>query len=165
MFKPTLYLILLLFITACQPGNWSPVAHTATPTGSSTPAEIFNTPYVYMTPTPGYPEEGFGPFGLPLDINPLTGLSTDPKLLDRRPMIIKVSNLPRNVRPQSGLSKADIVYEYYTEEGTTRFSAIFLSQEAGQVGSVRSARFFDEHLVKMYNAWFVFGSADERIIK
>ena len=99
----------------------------------------------------------------PPDINPLTGLSADPALLNRRPMLIKVSNLPREVRPQSGLSRADIVYEYYTEEGTTRFTAIFYGKDAEQVGSIRSARFFDEHLIRMYRGVFVFGSGDERV--
>jgi len=80
-------------------------------------------------------------------------------------MIIKVSNLPRNVRPQFGLSRADIVYEYYTEEGTTRFAAIYYGQEAEKVGSIRSARFFDEHLIRMYRGLFVFGSGDERVLE
>jgi hypothetical protein len=78
-------------------------------------------------------------------------------------MLIKVSNLPRDVRPQFGLSRADIVYEYYTEEGTTRFVAIYYGQDAEQVGSIRSARFFDEHIIRMYRGLFVFGSGDARV--
>ena len=74
-----------------------------------------------------------------------------------------MSNLPRAVRPQSGLSRADIVYEYYTEEGTTRFIAIYYGRDAEQVGSIRSARFFDEHIIRMYRGLFVFGSADQRV--
>ena len=157
-------LITLLSLTfACQPVTES----VSTPTVATFPLPSATTapiqPYVYLTPTPGYPEEGFGPFDSPSDINPLTGLSTDPVLLDHRPMLIKVSNLPRDVRPQSGLSRADIVYEYYTEEGTTRFIAIYYGQDARQVGSIRSARFFDEHIIRMYRGLFVFGSGDERV--
>jgi hypothetical protein len=163
--KRSLILIFLLLLTgACLPLRGEVTAGTTTPEPSPELIETTSEPYVYLTPTPGYPEEGFGPYGFPVDINPLTGLSTDPTFLDRRPMIIKVSNLPRNVRPQFGLSLADIVYEYYTEEGTTRFAAIYYSQEAEKVGSIRSARFFDEHLVRMYNGIFVFGSADERTL-
>jgi hypothetical protein len=164
MKKSLSLIVLLLLIGACRPLEKADNAGTTTPEPSPELIETTSEPYVYLTPTPGYPEEGFGPYGLPVDINPLTGLSTDPKLLDRRPMIIKVSNLPRNVRPQFGLSRADIVYEYYTEEGTTRFAAIYYSQEAEKVGSIRSARFFDEHLVRMYSGLFVFGSADERTL-
>lgn len=160
-----LWLALFLWTAACLPAGTPDRAWTATPKQRPDATETPSGPYVYLTPTPGYPEAGFGPDDFPVDINPLTGLSTDPRLLDRRPMIVKVSNLPRNVRPQFGLSKADIVYEYYIEEGTTRFAALYYSQDAEVVGSIRSARFFDEHLVRMYSALFVFGSADERTLE
>jgi hypothetical protein len=161
--RKTILIALLSLTFACQPVTESVSIPTTTPfpLPSATTTPIQST--VYLTPTPGYPEEGFGPFNFPNDINPLTGMSTDPVLLDRRPMLIKVSNLPRDVRPQSGLSRADIVYEYYTEEGTTRFIAIYYSQDAEQVGSIRSARFFDEHIIRMYRGLFVFGSGDERV--
>jgi hypothetical protein len=95
-------------------------------------------------------------------VDPLTGLIvSDPALLQRRPMLIKVSNLPRNVRPQWGLTLADIVFEYYTEEGSTRFAAIFYGNDASMVGPIRSGRFIDEDLVRGYKAIFAFGSAYE----
>ena len=93
-------------------------------------------------------------------MDPLTGLKVaNPALLERRPMVIKVSNLPRNVRPQWGLSLADIVFEYYTEEGTTRFAAVFYGNDAATVGPIRSGRFIDTHIVRGYKAVFAFGSA------
>jgi hypothetical protein len=96
----------------------------------------------------------------PASINPLTGLVVaNPALLDRRPMLIKVSNLPRSVRPQWGLSLADIVFEYYTEEGTTRFAALFYGNDASMVGPIRSGRFIDADIVRGYKAIFAFGSA------
>ena len=45
-------------------------------------------------------------------------------------------NLPRNHRPKYGLSAADLVYEYYTEAGTTRFIALFYGQDAETVGPI-----------------------------
>lgn len=94
------------------------------------------------------------------EINPLTGLLVqNPVTLHRRPILVKVENLPRSSRPQWGLSFADIVYEYHTEEGTTRFGAIFYSQNVEKVGPVRSGRIFDIHLIQMYKPIFVFGSA------
>jgi hypothetical protein len=93
-------------------------------------------------------------------VDPLTGLQvTDPTLLDRRPLLIKVSNIPRDNRPQWGLSLADIVFEYYTEEGNTRFAALFYGNNADMVGPIRSGRFIDAHLVRGYKAVFAFGSA------
>ncbi len=120
-------------------------------------------PSVTPSPTRDYPAEGYGPKKFPENINPLTGLKVaTPAILNRRPMIVKVSNLPRNVRPQWGLSLADHVYEYYTEEGSTRFAAVFYGQDAKMVGPIRSGRFLDNHLVVMYKANFAFGSADYR---
>jgi hypothetical protein len=134
---------------------------TAIPTLTAT---VTLTPTATPSPTPEYPLEGYGPSNFPVNINPLTGLKAgDASLLERRPMIIKVSNLPRNVRPQWGLSLADQVYEYYIEEGTTRFAAVFYGQDVSMVGPIRSARFFDNHLIKMYRGNFVFGSADYRV--
>lgn len=78
-------------------------------------------------------------------------------------MVIKVENLPRERRPQWGLSFADHVFEYYTEEGSTRYAAVYYGQDAEMVAPIRSARFFDIHLVRMYKAIFAFGSADARV--
>lgn len=60
----------------------------------------------------------------------------------RRPLGIMVEN-HEEARPQSGLSKADIVYEAIAEGGITRFIAIYYcaaSAEEVTVGPVRSAR-------------------------
>jgi hypothetical protein len=109
-------------------------------------------------------ERTYGPDYYPQGINPLTGTPVeDPALLERRPIIVKVQNLPRESRPQWGLSKADWVYEYYTEFGSTRFAAVFYGQDANMVAPVRSGRFIDIHLVKAYQAIFAFGSAYEGV--
>jgi hypothetical protein len=103
-------------------------------------------------------------FVLSTNTNPLTGLTAaDPELLERRPIAVKITQFPRLVRPQSGLSLADVVYEYYIESGVTRFIAIFYGNDAEQVGPVRSGRFFDEHIARMYQAFFVFKYADPRV--
>lgn len=60
----------------------------------------------------------------------------------RRPLGIMIEN-HEEARPQSGLSRADIVYEAIAEGGITRFLAIFYcGASAGEVtvGPVRSAR-------------------------
>ena len=101
----------------------------------------------------------------PAVINPLTGLpQSDPSLLDRRPMAVKVANYPRYVRPQSGLSLADQIFEYYIEGGLTRFIAVFYGSDSEWVGPVRSGRFFDEHIARMYQAFLVFKFADKRVL-
>lgn len=147
-----------LLISACQPANLPaasptqppPTSTPLPPTATATPAPT-NTP----EPTPTVPSPT--PTG---PINPLTGLpAEDPTLLERRPVLVKIENLPRASRPQFGLSLADLVFEYHTEEGTTRFAALFYGSNAEKVGPVRSGRVFDIELVEMYRSLFVFGGA------
>jgi hypothetical protein len=105
---------------------------------------------------------------LPADFDPLTGRKpANPDILNRRPIAVKVSTFPRGmVRPvQSGLTRADLVYEYYIEDGLTRFIAVFYSQDAERAGPVRSGRYFDEYIMRMYHAALVFANADERVEK
>ncbi len=163
MKKLILVLVLLVMVLpACGQATSEPtqtLLPSLTPTITETPTPL-PTETPTLTPTPLYPVEGYGPANFPADVDPLTGLkAANPALLDRRPMVIKVSNLPRNVRPQWGLSLADLVFEYYTEEGSTRFAAVFYGNDAEMVGPIRSGRFFDAHLVRGYKAVFAFGSA------
>lgn len=159
----TLTALAALLLSAC--GQVTPPEPTLTPsprppTSTSIPPTVTVTATVTITPTPAYAPEGLGPTGFAPEVNPLTGLEPpDPKLLDRRPLAIKVENLPRADRPQWGLSKADINYEYYTEEGSTRFISVFYGQDSEMVGPIRSARLFDINVVQMYKATFIFGSA------
>jgi hypothetical protein len=167
---PRVYILLALclpILSGCGAGQIfgptrtiTPIPYTPTPVlPSATPTPEF-TPTPTITPTPNYPPQGLGPTGFPENINPLTGLPvSDPNLLNRRSVAVKVENLPRADRPQWGLSKADINYEYYTEEGTTRFISIFYGADADMVGPVRSARLFDVNIIPMYKSAFVFGSA------
>lgn len=126
---------------------------TFTPTATSTPT---NTPT--PTPTP------IGPFSYPEGINPLTGqLYPDEAAMQRRSLIVKISNYPPLVRPQSSVNKADVVYEYEAEGGVTRFAAIFRSANPDHVGSVRSARLLDLELIPMYNALLAYSGTSEPI--
>lgn len=158
-------LLLATILAACAPA--AETNETVTASASETPAPPTATsqpPTPTMTSTPFYPAEGMGPGNWPAGINPLTGLEVaDPSLLLRRPIIIKVENLPRADRPQWGLSLADIIYEYYTEQGSTRFAAVYYGNDSTMVGPVRSGRFFDVNVVQMYKGIFIFGSAWEGV--
>jgi Protein of unknown function (DUF3048) N-terminal domain/Protein of unknown function (DUF3048) C-terminal domain len=81
---------------------------------------------------------------------PLTGLPvTDPALAARPAVVVKVSNDP-GARPQSGLQFADVVFEAWGA-GPTRFATVFQSQDAPEVGPIRSARTQDVDLVGSFN--------------
>ncbi len=56
-----------------------------------------------------------------------------------RPLAVMIDNAS-DARPQSGLDKANIVYEMLAEGGITRFLAVYSTQSSNNVGPVRSAR-------------------------
>lgn len=66
-----------------------------------------------------------------------------------RPLGIMIEN-HEDVRPQSGISSADIVYEVVAEGGITRFLAVFHCQDGGVVGPVRSARTYFLDFISEY---------------
>jgi hypothetical protein len=100
---------------------------------------------------------------LPEGISFMTGLRpADPSVLKRRPLAIKVDNEPEVV-PQSGLNKADIVIEHPKERCMTRFTAIYQSQDAPRVGSIRSARIVDKELPVIFDAILAFSGSVEPV--
>ncbi|RJQ39576.1 MAG: DUF3048 domain-containing protein [Anaerolineaceae bacterium] len=151
-------LLLVVLLAACSSGAASTVKEA--PTLTATEPAPTNTPGPTFTVTPDYPPEGIGPVDFPTNVNPLTGLEVaDAQSLAERVVAVKIENLPREHRPQWGLNAADLVYEYYTEFGSTRFVALYHGMAPEKVGPVRSARFFDIHVVQSYKAVFLFGSA------
>jgi hypothetical protein len=186
---PILFLLIVFLFSACTTSTQTATVSTPQPTQDSEPSPVVqeeledegesadNTaPTATLPPTatpvpqenttlPGdYPAEGYGPEDFPETINPLTGLPVEvPENLDRRPIGLKIANFPRDIRPQWGLTKADLVYEYYHDGGITRFFAIFYGQNAAQVAPIRSARFSDENFIRMYKASLTFGGTYEDV--
>ena len=178
------FTILSLFVGSCSSGAPTPDALSPTPTGQDqmeptvtagpsptippelappSPEPTF-TPGPSATPLPT-PEGQIGPLVYPPGVNSLTGLlAPDPTSLDRRPLAVKISNFPVCVRPQSGLSAADLVFEHLAEGGTTRFTAIFYGNNPGTVGSVRSARFLDLEIPAMYQSLLAFSGASVGVL-
>jgi hypothetical protein len=180
-------LILFVFLSGCdlRANNTSAVGNPSPTPFQPGSANISDSPYSAAAPTPVYlptvaplpptpintaiiPEAIPAEIAVPTfvslaSLNPLTGLlPSDPSLMERRPLAIKVANYPRYVRPQSGLTLADTVFEYYIEAGLTRFIAVFYGNDSEWVGPVRSGRYFDEHVQRMYHAYLVFKFADPR---
>lgn len=118
------------------------------------------------SPTPGAPTatplpDAIGFTGFDALVNPLTGETVDdPRVLQRRPLAVKISNAPAQVRPQAGIGLADIVYEHYVEAELTRFTAIFYGKSPRFVGSVRSARLIDLQIPMMMQSLFAFSGAN-----
>lgn len=136
----------------------TPVA-TNTPIATSTPSPIPPTPTPSATPTQ------VGPVSYPDGINSLTGLAyPNEEARNRRNLLVKISNFPPIVRPQSGVNQADVVFEYEVEGGVTRFAAIFRSNNPTHVGPIRSGRLADLELAPMYNALWAYSGTSQPIM-
>lgn len=167
----------LLLATACRPTVLSPTptnpstAIPASPTVTTIPPTLTPTATLEPTATPtALPTLtptplAYGPTNFPANINPLTGLQVaNPTILDRRPIAVKINLVPRTTyRPPWGISLADIVWEYYHNDGYSRLHAIFYGQDAELAGAIRSGRLPDSDLVQMYKSVFAYGSADAEV--
>ena len=108
-------------LAGCSPAPAKPHAAPTTTTTTTAVASAASQPACPLT---GAPVPGGGP-------------------VPQRPALaIKVTNYA-TARPQTGLNKADIVFEEPVEGGITRFAAVFQCQDASLVGPVRSARNID----------------------
>jgi hypothetical protein len=145
------------------------LAACAAPTPAPTPVP---TPEPTVTPTvepastpvsdPLIPNFGpYPPVSIPeraANINPLTGLVTDPAVLEQRPILVRIGNDER-VRTnlwQAGMSSADLVFEELIDQlGSqyinTRMTAVFLSHAPQLVGPVRSGRMVNLQLAPMFD--------------
>ena len=74
-------------------------------------------------------------------INPMTGLPVDdPGVLQRRPLLVSISNFPPTARPQAGLSFASHVYSTFIGFGMNRFVAVFYGDYAEHLQEILANR-------------------------
>lgn len=84
---------------------------------------------------------------------PFTGVTLE-KAPTMRPVIVTINNHPK-ARPQSGIGKADIIYEMIAEANVTRLLAVYQSELPENIGPVRSARDYFIELSKGLDAFYV----------
>lgn len=101
----------------------------------------------------------------PAAVYPLLGTPvTDPAAAARPALACKIDNHPQ-ARPQTGLNKADIVYEENVE-ALTRFAAVFQSQGSDPVGPLRSGRTQDIDMLGSLNKpMFCWSGGNYRVTK
>ncbi|MBV8528761.1 MAG: DUF3048 domain-containing protein [Candidatus Dormibacteraeota bacterium] len=80
------------------------------------------------------------------------------------PWIVQVEN-QADARPQAGLSTADVVYEYETEGGISRFSALFFQTPTAMVGPIRSARLVTIKLVQAYKGTLLYSGGSTYVVQ
>ena len=98
-------------------------------------------------------------------VYPLLGTPiTDQAAATRMALVVKIDNHPAT-RPQTGLNKADIVFEENVE-GLTRFAAVFHSQGSDPVGPIRSGRTQDIDFLSSFNKpLFAWSGGNARVTK
>lgn len=126
---------------------------TATPIPSPSPFPIAS-PTPMATQTPKVYD----------NVNPFTGLSLhDPIELLNRPVMVKLANWPRSLRPFNQINQADLVFEYYNGHQTNHLLALFYTSDATAVGPLAPGRLLDARLARHYQADLVVASAPEMI--
>jgi hypothetical protein len=77
---------------------------------------------------------------------------------------VKIENDPV-VRPQTGLDRADLIFEELVEGGMTRFAVVYQSDLPEEVGPVRSVRHVDVAIAEPMADAFVFSGGAKRTMK
>jgi len=148
-------LAVLLTLSACSSGQAAPTTSavpattpptTAAATTTTTPAPSTTTTSTTVAVNPPSPLNG-----LPAD---------DVANLERRVIAVKIDN-HANARPQSGIEKADAVYELPVEASLTRFIALFHDNDSTYLGPMRSGRPTDPTLLLSLGATFVISGAQD----
>lgn len=96
-------------------------------------------------------------------MNNLTGeyTLTDEAQTSLRPVAVSINNEAPGRKVQTGLNQADIVYETYIEGGATRLLAMFKDiSKAGEIGTVRSARYYFADIASSNDALYVHAGID-----
>jgi len=114
----------------------TPPSQAPTESGGESPS-LEPSPSVSPTPTPA-PTPVLVP-------DPLTGRLVSPAVAARHPIAVMVDDLSP-ARPQSGFSAASIVWQAPAEGGIPRYMMVFQEGIPGDVGPVRSSRYY-------YIAW------------
>lgn len=81
----------------------------------------------------------------PLGLEPSNGNGIVPGFKTIAPIMVVIENAPGSL-PSHGLQHADMVFEYLSEYGITRMTAIFFNQVSPLLRSVRSCRMINAYL-------------------
>lgn len=136
-----------LGLTACSSGGTHPAAAVSTPPTITSTAPATTTTVAAATTCPLTGEA------------PRAGQD-----IARVPLAVKIDNI-NPARPQSGLNKADVVFEELVEGGLTRLFAIFQCDTASRLGPIRSARTSDaDMLALLHGSVFGFSGANPRAL-
>ncbi len=147
-----------VLLAACSSSS-SPTSIPPTRMPKPTFTTVVDTPTPAPSPTPvPSPTPTINPY-----FDPLTGeVVQDVAVLQRRPLLVRIGNDPE-VRPQSGLSQADIVLEEIVERWVTRLTAVVWSKDPEELRPIRSARLLTIELGYMFDGVLVHSGANDQV--
>src|SRR5205809_322012 len=77
---------------------------------------------------------------------------------------LKVTFSQPTVRPQTGMQQADMIYEYISEFGIPRLSAVYWHPPSSLIGPVRSCRLITVQLEQMYRGMIYCSGANDYVL-
>jgi len=129
--------------------------------GGSTPGPAVSVPSVTVAPTVD-PAKQTAPTPVVPARWPLTGVAA-PDVVVRPALAVKIEN-PPEVRPQTGLDQADMIWEEVVEGGITRFVVVFHSQVPAEVGPIRSVRPMDPAIISPLHGLIAFSGGQPKFV-
>ncbi|MGN0161602.1 MAG: DUF3048 domain-containing protein [Lachnospiraceae bacterium] len=85
----------------------------------------------------------------------LTGEWVDAEVGSRRPLAIMINNI-EDADPQSGIDRAEVIYEAYVESSITRLMMVLQDyDDMDKIGPVRSCREFYVYFAKEFDAIYI----------
>ena len=163
---PTRLVVLatLVGVTACGGGSAKTAATSSTAAPTTTSSTIARTTTTSASPT-STTVAATTTTAAPGPVFPFTGLpASDPAVLNRPAFVIKINNDPE-ANPQNGINQADLVFEERIGPGDTRFLSVFQSTAAEKIGSIRSVRASDLHIIPALSTPLVaFSGGNENLL-
>jgi hypothetical protein len=81
------------------------------------------------------------------------------------PIIIQIENSTQpTVRPQTGMQQADMIYEYISEFGIPRLTAVYWHPPTAMIAPVRSCRLITVQLEQMYRGMIYCSGANDYVL-
>ncbi|MDQ6692020.1 MAG: DUF3048 domain-containing protein [Candidatus Dormibacteraeota bacterium] len=136
--------------------NWAPDFKSATFAGVIEPYQTYKFSIVGIG---GPPKTARGDSATDLDDFNATGINVLPSnatseipagFTTQTPLLVVIDNAGQ-ARPQHGLQQADMVYEYISEYGISRFTMIYFNHPASLMGPVRSCRMINAFLLSAFH--------------
>jgi len=81
------------------------------------------------------------------------------------PVLIQIENSDQaSVRPQAGMQQADLIYEYISEYGIPRLTAVYWHPLSSLIGPVRSCRLITVALEQMFHGMIYCSGANDYVL-